>query len=171
MAVICKNNTELTGLSRKATGIQLPVNERVRRRGRIVPVVWGTEPGVAQTLKAKGGAFREPQICETQVPTFRDWKSGTHGFLVLFYFFLSEKTPFNFNLPLEDQHWVLLTNHLLIQQDCEVESCQHIQLQTKAICRGDTKYPGLELNLLAFGGQISSGLQLLNWQSKDRGAI
>lgn len=102
---------------RKATGIQLPANKTVRRRGRSVLVVWGTEPRVAQTLNAKGGAFREPQICETQVPTLKDRKSEAHDFFSVICLSPSKKAPFNFNLLLEGQYWVLLTNHLLIQQD------------------------------------------------------
>lgn len=96
---------------------------------------------------------------------------GPWFFSVVFFFSPSVKAHFDYNFPLEGQHWVLLTNHLFIQQYCEVDSCQHTQLQTKAICRGDTKYPCLEMNLLAFWGQISSGLQLLNSQSKDGGTI
>lgn len=62
---------------------------------------------------------------------------------------------------------ILPTNHLLIQWDHEVGFYQHIQLPSNSICRGDAKCQCLKMNLLAFQGQTSLWLLLMNLQSEN----
>lgn len=148
----------------KATGIQLPTKEReVSLRYK----EWSPEWPKCRMQREEPSESRKPCV-ETQVPTLRAWRSGTHDFLYYFFSY-QRKYPSISTLLWRASICVLSTNHLLIQWDCEVGCCQHIHLPTKAICRGDAKLQCLEVNLLAFQDKHLFGYNYWNLNPKMGG--
>lgn len=166
MGATCKNDKDLTATS----CLEKPQEFSSQLKREKCP--WGMRNGAQSGLnvecKGRSPQRAEKPCVETQVPTRRAWRSGTHDFLYYFFSY-QRKYPSISTLLWRASICVLSTNHLLIQWDCEVGCCQHIHLSTKAICRGDAKLQCLEVNLLAFQDKHLFGYNYWNLNPKMGG--
>lgn len=127
----------------KATGVQLPT---IDREVSLRYETWNPEwPKCG--MQREEPSESQKDMCETQVPPLRAWRSEPHDFLRCFFSY-QIKYPSISILLWRASTYVLSANHLLIQWDREAGCCQHIHLPTMAICRRDTKPQCLEMNLL-----------------------
>ena len=127
----------------KATGIQLPT---IEREVSLRYETWNPEWPKCGMQREEPSESRK-DMCETQVPPLRAWRSEPHDFLRCFFSY-QIKYPSISILLWRASTYVLSANHLSIQWDREAGCCQHVRLPTMAICRGDTKPQCLEMNLL-----------------------